>query len=138
MRHIMYKKGYKYQLHEEYAFRFDRGSFLKECKAMFITYDYERCELVAMPGYAWDGPSGPTLDTKTTMRGSLVHDIIYQLIRLEILPFGFWRNADRILDEILREDGMCRFRRWYWIKCLQLRRGNAAKPRNRKKIHRAP
>jgi len=38
-------------------------------------------------GYAWDGPSGSTVDTLNFMRGSLVHDALYQLIRMEkILP----------------------------------------------------
>jgi len=30
-------------------------------------------------GYSWDGPSGPAIDTVDFMRGSLVHDALYQL-----------------------------------------------------------
>ena len=37
--------------------------------------------LVIQKGYAWDGPSGPTIDTENFMRGSLVHDALYQLFR---------------------------------------------------------
>ena len=30
--------------------------------------------------YAWDGASGPAKDTKTAMRGSGLHDALYQFI----------------------------------------------------------
>ena len=44
-------------------------------------------KLTIKRGYAWDGPSGPTIDTKTFMRGSLVHDALYQLMRLKVLDY---------------------------------------------------
>lgn len=64
-------------------------------------------------GYAWDGPSGPTIDTKDFMRGSLVHDALYQLIREEKIERRFKEDADKILQKICREDGMNKFRAWY-------------------------
>lgn len=64
-------------------------------------------------GYAWDGPSGPTIDTKTFMRGSLVHDGLYQLMREGDIPKSYRDYADKLLRDICIEDGMNRFRAWY-------------------------
>ena len=47
--------------------------------------------LIIKRSYAWDGPSGPTIDTKNFMRGSLVHDALYQLMRHEHLSSDEWR-----------------------------------------------
>jgi hypothetical protein len=61
--------------------------------------------------YSWDGPSGPTIDTPNFMRGSLVHDALYQLIRLELLDYRLHRSmADNELRDICIEDGMPRLR----------------------------
>lgn len=57
--------------------------------------------------YAWDGPSGPTFDTKNFMRGSLVHDALYQLMRERVLDHRKDRkHADKLLRVIVRKDGM--------------------------------
>lgn len=53
--------------------------------------------LTIEPGYAWDGPSSIAIDTETFMLPSLVHDVLYQMLRLELLP-GYWKDrADRIM-----------------------------------------
>ena len=45
------------------------------------------------------------------MRGSLVHDALYQLMRRGLLNYKEDREpADRILYQICREDGMSRIR----------------------------
>ena len=67
--------------------------------------------------YAWDGASGPTWDDKTNMRGSLIHDALYQLIREGHLGRAKWRKyADELLRDICIEDGMNKWRAglWYW------------------------
>jgi len=69
--------------------------------------------LIIDQGYAWDGPSGPTIDTRTFMRGSLIHDALYQLIREGVLSMPDRKRVDQILREICREDGMAKFRAWY-------------------------
>lgn len=67
-------------------------------------------------GYTWDGPSGPTIDTPSFMRGSLVHDALYDLIKAGHLPKSARRHADRVLYLICREDGMSWFRAQYvWL-----------------------
>lgn len=73
--------------------------------------------LIVKAGYAWDGPSGPTIDTLNFMRGSLVHDALYQLMRLGHLDKNTYRIfADRELQRICNEDGMWRIRAQfvYW------------------------
>lgn len=59
-------------------------------------------------GYAWDGASGPAIDTASFMRGSLVHDALYQLIRRRVLPPAARKPADGLLVSVALADGM-----WY-------------------------
>jgi hypothetical protein len=70
-------------------------------------------------GYAWDGPSGPTWDTDTFMRGSLVHDAMYQLMRLGCMDRVHRCYADELLRDICIEDGMWSFRAWYVYKAVR-------------------
>jgi len=73
------KSTYKYTLYEgvlfETGIRVDRSFHIGPLKMQLGG------TLAISAGYSWDGPSGPTIDTKTFMRGSLIHDAIYQLIR---------------------------------------------------------
>ena len=80
-------------------------------------------------GYAWDGPSGPTLDTRNFMRASLVHDALYQLMREGLLDSSQRLYADRLLRKICRQDGMSRFRAWYVYRALRAFGGKGARPR---------
>lgn len=93
----------------------------------FITLQTNGC-LTIHKGYSYDGPSGPTIDTKNFMRGSLVHDVIYQLIREGELPMERRKWADEILRKICREDGMSSFRAWYVYHSVRLFGGSSAKP----------
>lgn len=80
-------------------------------------------------GYAWDGPSGPTFDTPSFMRGSLIHDALYQLIRLGLLPKSARRMADTLLREVCLIDGMSRFRAWYVYQGVHLFAAHACEPK---------
>lgn len=61
--------------------------------------------LIFRPGYMWDGPSGPALDTVNMLRASLVHDGIYQLIADGLLPKAPWKKlADREFHAVMRQD----------------------------------
>ena len=84
-----------------------------------------RGELTVYDEYSWDGPSGPTKDTPDFMRGSLVHDVLYQLLREGRLfdltddekldrkrHKALRKAADKLLREIVKKDGMRRLRRW--------------------------
>lgn len=128
---MKYSKGYKYQLEQDYAMPFrDDAYFLKECKTGFI--QFEAPYIIIKRGYAWDGCSGPTWDDKTNMRASLHHDVLYQLMREMILPWFYWKTADKEFDRIARIDGMGKVRRWYYLKGLRIAGGAAAKPKKRK------
>ena len=79
--------------------------------------------------YAWDGPSGPTIDTENFMRGSLAHDALYQLMRERVLDHRKNRKrADRLLRTNVREDGMSWFRAQWVYRGVRLFGGAAARP----------
>lgn len=109
---IRYLSGYKYQLVENYTF-YTGFKNDRNITHSFIQLEFEGY-LHIRKGYAWDGPSGPTIDTKNFMRGSLIHDALYQLLREHRNP-GFTRKqADEILKIVCLEDGMSKLRAW-WV-----------------------
>jgi hypothetical protein len=110
--YINYQSGYKYQLLLDYVHQLPLTyPFVPhEIETNFLWLS-EDGGLIIKEGYAWDGPSGPTIDTKNFMRGSIVHDALYQLIREGHLDKNVWRIlADRELYRIVREDGM------WWVR----------------------
>ena len=134
---ITYKKGYKYQLHEQYQVQID----IKPSQDIPTDYIHLTSTglLTIRKGYAWDGPSGPTIDTLNFMRGSLVHDALYQLMRNNLLDRKKWRNpADRLIQQMCKEDGMSRFRAGnvYWA-VSRFGKKSASEKRAKKQI-RAP
>lgn len=135
-RNIYYKKGYKYQLDRDYIA--DVGiKPTQSIATMYISLTTDGT-LIVRNGYAWDGPSGPTIDTDTFMRASLEHDALYQLMRMRLLPCE-WRNkADRRLQRCCLEDGMMSLRAWYAYKGVSIGGKSAASPKNAKKIYCAP
>lgn len=60
-------------------------------------------------GYAWDGASGPIAQTTDIIRGSLVHDALYQLMREGLLGQQWRMHADALLREMCVTDGMPRW-----------------------------
>jgi hypothetical protein len=124
-------RNYKYQVMEDYTIPTDLkpvGKIRKEV-AEFVSLSAEGL-LSIKKYYAWDGPSGPTIDTRDFMRGSLVHDALYQLMREEVLDHEKDRKrADQILREICLEDGMCSLRAWYVYQALRIFAGSCARPR---------
>jgi len=105
-------RNYKYQLVRDYTVNI---SILpsQPIDTAFIRLTLSG-ELTVKDRYAWDGPSGPSVDTLNFMRGSLVHDALYQLMRLSKLDYRVHREpADRLLQRMCIEDGMSAFRAWY-------------------------
>ena len=95
--------------------------------------------LTTKKGYAWDGPSGPTIDTPDFMRGSLAHDALYQLMRNGFISKDKWRkSADRELRRICLEDGMSALRTWGVYQAVRLFGDKAASEETRKEIKTAP
>ena len=64
-------------------------------------------------GNLFDGPSGPTLDTKNFMTGAAVHDALYVFCRRGCLPQSVRLEADELLHAICLDHGMSKFRAWY-------------------------
>ena len=120
-------KRYKYQLMEDYTMSVDIKPENDILVTDFITLTVAG-ELTIKKYYAWDGPSGPTIDTKSFMRASLVHDVLYQLMREECLDQTYRSYADKLLRKICLEDGMWRFRALYLYYGLRLFAKRAAKP----------
>ena len=105
-------KPWKYRLYDQYTVKIP---ILPDRE---IVTQYLRLavngQLTISKGYAWDGPSGPTVDTKSFMRGSLVHDALYQFMGMGKLPWSLRDQADKLLQQMCREDGMSKLRAW-WV-----------------------
>ena len=110
---LYFKRGYKYQVSKPYHIKLDIKPF-KSIDLPFIKFDLEG-NLTIITGYAWNGASGPTYDTLNSMIGSLIHDVIYQLIRLDKVDYACKEYADKLLHDICVEDGMFSFRASYWL-----------------------
>ena len=125
---IKYKqrRNYKYNLHSELVY--DTGLSVKAPVANSFLEISASGRLVIKPGYAWDGPSSPAIDSKNFMQGSLIHDALYQLMREEVLPQSARQRADEILREVCLQDGMSSFRAWYVYQGVRIGGAKSAKP----------
>ena len=122
-------RRYKYQLTEDYGLTI--GIERYEIDTPYVKLDPQG-RLDLLKSYAWDGPSGPTIDTKDFMRGSLIHDALYQLMRLEELPLRYRKYADLLLKKICLEDGMSPFRANYVYLAVRIFGGSSAAPGSEK------
>lgn len=125
-RAIAYRAGYKYQLEEDYVHKLPEAFIGYSCEHYW--FSITNCVLVIRKGYAWDGPSGLSWDDATGMRGSLVHDALYQAMQAGLLPPMFKGVADSELRRVCLEDGMWRIRAWYWHRAVHRFGGQWTKP----------
>lgn len=118
---ILYKKGCKYQLVETYTFKIPiKPKEGVSSPSGFIALTANGL-LTIKKGYAWDGPSGPAIDTLNFMRGSLVHDALYQLMREKLLDQNTTRKpADQLLQKMCKADGMSAIRAWWVYNILRI------------------
>ena len=134
---IKYTDGYKYQLVENYYFKI----MIKPEKDIItkrILLD-KKGNLTIKEGYAWDGPSGPVRDTKNTLRGSLIHDALYQLMRCDYLSNKLHRKeADMIFKHVCIEDGISKIIAQIFYIGLKLFGKTFTMAKNKKKIKIAP
>lgn len=119
-------KSYKYQLMED--FEYETGFEIVEAIDTEFIKMSQNGDMTVNKYYAWDGASGPTIDTPNSMRASLVHDALYQLMRMSKLPQKFVKPADKLFRKILIEDGMSEFRAGGWYNALRIFKGKHAKP----------
>ena len=128
---ISYMAGYKYQIKEDYSV----NVAIKPAKAIWTDWAMLTTEgiLTIRKYYSYDGASGPTIDTKSSMRGSLVHDALYQLMREGRLSIDWRYLADQELKIKCIEDGMWKWRAniWCWA-VWKFARRSATKDHKRK------
>ena len=73
------------------------------------------------------------------MRGSLVHDALYQLMREGRLDKKGYRGpADRLLRSMCKKDNMSSIRAWWVYRGLRVGGDSAAAPNNRRPVVMAP
>ena len=131
---IKYKGGYKYQLAKDAVFQTNITGFS-------VNIDYitllPNGLLFLKKGYAWDGA---TLfpDIKSIMRGSLVHDALYQLMREGLLPQSARILVDKEFIGICKQDGMMSPVRWTVYQAVRKFAASAASIKNAKPIMSAP
>lgn len=89
--------------------------------------------LTIRAGYCWDGPSGPAIDTPNFMCPSLVHDALYQLIRMGLLPEWEKDKIDDFLKKMCRARNMSGIRAW-WVRVGVWFGKGATKPSERDQI----
>lgn len=127
---ICYKKGYKYQLTKTCTVQVDVHP-LQIIETHYITLDTTGL-LTISRGYAWDGSSGPTVDTESSMEASLVHDALYQLMRMGLLDRKWRECADFEYKRLCLENDMYKFRAWYQYRIVKKVAAFATDPKNKK------
>jgi hypothetical protein len=101
-------KDYKYLLCEDLTYPIDIKT---QIKTPFI--EIHGGFILIKANYAWDGATGPAIDTSNFMKGSLIHDALYQLMREKYIGLEHRKYADCLLREICLMEGMSKFRAWY-------------------------
>lgn len=136
---IKYIDGVKYSLQEGYTFesRIIIDRFI-ETQFFFIQQKKNGSIWTLKPGFACDGPSGPTIDTPDSMRGAFEHDSKYAAMRMGLIDQK-WRDiADEELEQTLLEDGMNEDRAHTWHWGVKHFAESCADPKNKRKILTAP
>lgn len=110
---LYFKRGYKYQVARPFHIKLDIKPISAPIDIGFVIVDAIG-NVIILPGYAWDGASWLTWDTLNSMIGSLVHDVLYQLIRLGLIDASYKEYADTVLHDLCTEDGMYSWRADYW------------------------
>ena len=104
-----------------YKFKVEKDLNLKLPISM-PDFEHEYCSVkdgvvYVKKGYAWDGASGPVFNTKNTLVASLVHDVLYQAQRLNLIEHNSTnrKNADENFYELLKYFGVnpVRCKIWY-------------------------
>lgn len=112
---VKYKTGFRHQLEEDYEQWVAKDGIFPVLpggnKFVWMTIDGR---LIIRAGYAWDGASGPAINTQSFVRPSLPHDAHYQLIRLGVLDESMRPAVDRLLARMLRHDTLIIAERYKW------------------------
>ncbi len=134
---IIYKDKILYQLYKTYKHK-TKIRPISDKKAEYIVLK-KSGELIISDGYTWDGPTGALFHTKTIMRGSLVHDALYELMRFSELNYIDDRiDADLLFKEICIQSGMCLIRAWLLYIIIRIFGKCRADPAHKRHLRQAP
>lgn len=121
---IHYIAGTKYQLAEDYEVQ---TPVVGEAIDDPLFTLYRDGFLRVRKGFAWDGASGPTFDTKASMSASLVHDVFCILMRDGRISYDRWQDAINLFfEEMCVKAGMWRWRARLWHAGVEF--GDAGNP----------
>ena len=133
---IRYRKGYRYVLAEDYYFNTTIHPLCQVTTDLVRLYPDGRCTV--QRGYAWNGASGPVVDTQEVLRASLEHDILYQLMRLGLISRDCQGAADAQYRRTHAADGGWR----WWGRTMETVLGwwgdDATKPSAEPVVYTAP
>ena len=142
---IRYRKlrHWKFILHEDYlvdtgitGFEFPRGD---DSTKLFLIELTPAGQLTVRKGYCWDGPSGPVPAWISSLRPALVHDALYQMLRLGALPQDLRDEVDNLFHRHCLESGMKPWlARCFWWAVRQFGRSAASEPEPYPTVHIAP
>lgn len=112
------KYNYKFKVEENFSIELP-------FKTSDFEHDYAESKdgvLTIKKGYAWDGASGPVINTQNTLIASLVHDVLYQAMRLNLIKSNRENKkiADKNFFEILKMFGVNSVRRKVWYLAVKL------------------
>ena len=124
---IRFARGYKYQLRAPYVIVLPEIRPEHGAGTEWLTLEPDGT-LTIRAGYAWDGASGPTIDTRDSMRASLVHDALYQLMRLRMLEHSYRPAVDLIFRRLCEQDGMWSPRAALWYHAVRIFADPASEP----------
>ena len=135
-RKVKYKEGYKYQLYKNEVTQ----TYIRPPSPIVTEYITLMPDglLIIKKGYAWDGASGPTINTKSLRTPSLIHDALYQLLRERQLVQAWRKDADNEFIRLCAARGVWKIRRWWLLKGLRIFGAKHANPQNAKKVLTVP
>ncbi len=99
---VKYVDGYKYQTRNDVLI-FVGFEVPQNIVTDLVVYRKDGWMLIKKY-FAWDGASGPTIDTDATMMASLAHDAGYSLMRQELLPLCARPCFDELLERVMVRD----------------------------------
>lgn len=109
-------KNYKYRLAKTFVVQtpIKNKGFKHE---LFVLKD--NGSLIINFGYLWDGVSGPTWDTETTMIAGLIHDAFYQAIRLGLINLTVKDMVDLFFHTTMLKEGVWITRAWFFYQAVK-------------------
>jgi len=128
---MRYRKGFSYQLAEQYNFQTDfrpKADLITDFVILRTTGVLE-----LLKGFAWDGVTG-AVDRATNFKGGAKHDGLYRLMRKGLLDHNLWHLADLEYAKQLATDGAWQITIWADMKGLAIMKGKYAHPDYKQKI----